>query len=84
MNKSKSLQDLNLIDSFLFSASTENSQDAEYIAKLIIERATGRKIKPVSVMTEKQLEGVMVGEARGIKLGENRGIEGKEQLLNFF
>jgi len=58
MNKSKSLQDLNLVDSFLFSASNENSQDAELIAKLIIERATGRRIKEISVMPEKQLAGV--------------------------
>ena len=58
MNKSKSLQDLNLVDSFLFSASTENPQDAELIAKLIIERATGRRIKEISVMPEKQLSGV--------------------------
>lgn len=54
----KSLQDLNLIDSFLFSASTENSQDAEFIAKLIIERATGRRIKDICVMAEKQLAGI--------------------------
>lgn len=58
MKTSKSLQDLNLVDSFLFSASTENPQDAEFIAKLIIERATGRKIKEISVMPEKQLAGV--------------------------
>lgn len=60
MNKSKSLQDLNLVDSFLFSATTENPQDAELIAKLIIERATGRRIKEISVMPEKQLSGVDV------------------------
>ena len=54
----KSLQDLNLIDSFLFSASTENPQDAEFIAKLIIERATGRRIKDICVMPEKQLAGI--------------------------
>ena len=58
MKTSKSLQDLNLVDSFLFSASTENPQNAEFIAKLIIERATGRRIKEISVMPEKQLEGV--------------------------
>ena len=60
MNKSKSLQDLNLVDSFLFSATTENPQDAEFIAKLIIERATGRRIKEISVMPEKQLSGVEI------------------------
>ncbi len=58
MKTSKSLQDLNLVDSFLFSASTENPQDAEFIAKLIIERATGRRIKEISVMPEKTLAGL--------------------------
>lgn len=58
MKQSKSLQDLNLVDSFLFSASTENPQNAEFIAKIIIERTTGRKIKEISVIPEKQLVGV--------------------------
>ena len=60
MNKSKKLQDLNLIDSFLFSASTENPKNAEIIAKLIIERATGRKVKEISVVQEKSLVGLDV------------------------
>ena len=38
------MQELNLIDSFLFGASTEKIQDAEFIAKLIIERATNQKV----------------------------------------
>ena len=58
MNKSKTLQDLNLIDAFLFSVSTENPKNAELIAKLIIERATGRKVKEISVVSEKQLLGI--------------------------
>ena len=40
----KPLQELNLIDSFLFGASTEKIQDAEFNAKLIIERATNQKV----------------------------------------
>lgn len=52
------LQELNLIDAFLFSASTENPKDAETIAKIIIERATGRKVKEISVVSEKQLLGI--------------------------
>ena len=47
MSKSKPFQELNLVDGFLFGASTENPEDAEYIAKLIIERATGKKVKEV-------------------------------------
>ena len=58
----KSLQDLDLINSFLFRASTENSEDAKFIAKLIIERATGRKVEQISVEPEKPLMGLDLGQ----------------------
>ena len=58
MNKSKSLQELNLINGFLFGASTEDPQNAEFIAKLIIERATGKRVKEVTVTQEKSLLGL--------------------------
>ena len=45
----KSLQELNLIDSFIFSCSTENIKDAEFIAKLIIKRVTGHTIDKVVI-----------------------------------
>ena len=61
MSKSKTFQELNLVDGFLFGASTENPKDAEYIAKIIIERATGKKVKEVTVTQEKPLLGVDVG-----------------------
>ncbi len=54
----KPLQELNLIDSFLFGASTEKTQDAEFIAKLIIERAPNEKVDKISVMSEKGLTGI--------------------------
>ncbi len=54
----KPLQELNLIDSFLFGASTEKIQDAEFIAKLIIERATNEKVDKISVVPEKELTGI--------------------------
>lgn len=54
----KPLQELNLIDSFLFGASTEKTQDAEFIAKLIIERATNQKVDKISVVSEKELTGI--------------------------
>lgn len=58
----KSVQDLDLINAFLFRASTENSENAEFIAKLIIERATGRKVEQISVMSEKVLTGIDLGQ----------------------
>ncbi len=60
MKKSKSnqsIQDLNLLDSYLFGEVTEIPENAEYIAKIIIERTLGCKIKKISVMQEKQLAG---------------------------
>ena len=57
-----SLQDLDLINAFLFRASTENSENAKFIAKLIIERATGRKVEQISVMSEKVLTGIDLGK----------------------
>lgn len=56
----KPLQELNLIDSFLFGASTEKIQDAEFIAKLIIERATNEKVDRITVVSEKELTGIDV------------------------
>ena len=57
-----SMQDLDLINAFLFRASTENSENAEFIAKLIIERSTGRKVEQISVMSEKVLTGIDLGQ----------------------
>ena len=61
MKKSKSFQELNLVDGFMFGASTEDPENAKFIAKLIIERATGKKVKEVTVTQEKPLLGLDVG-----------------------
>ena len=63
----KPLQELNLIDSFLFGASTEKIQDAEFIAKLIIERATNEKVDKITVVSEKELTGIDV-QHHGIRM----------------
>ena len=63
----KPLQELNLIDSFLFGASTEKIQDAEFIAKLIIERATNQKVNKITVIPEKELTGIDIGH-HGIRM----------------
>ena len=54
----KPLQELDLIDAFLFGASTEKPQDVEFIAKLIIERATNEKVDKISVVSEKEFSGI--------------------------
>lgn len=63
----KSLDDLNMLDSFLFSVSTEETKNAELIARIIIERATGIKLGEVIIETEKQFKGLDV-DRRGIRL----------------
>ena len=63
----KPLQELNLIDAFLFAVSTEKIQDAEFIAKLIIERATNEKVDQITVVPEKELTGIDIGH-HGIRM----------------
>lgn len=63
----KPLQELDLIDAFLFGASTEKPQDAEFIAKLIIERATNEKVDTISVVSEKELSGIDISH-HGIRM----------------
>lgn len=58
---------MNLIDSFLFSCTTENNQDAAFISKLIIERATGHTIDKVIIESEKEFRGLNTDE-RGIRM----------------
>ncbi len=83
MSKSKPFQELNLVDGFLFGASTENPEDAEYIAKLIIERATGKKVREVSVTQEKPLLGVDVGY-HGIRMDLYVAEYEKEQVAQVY
>ena len=40
-SKRKTLKDLNLLDSFLFSEVTENPENAKLIARIIIKRVLG-------------------------------------------
>ncbi len=65
--KSKELSELNMLDAFLFKAATEKLEYAEFIAKLIIERATGRKIDKIVVESEKQLSGIDM-DRRGVRI----------------
>lgn len=64
---SKSLEELTMLDAFLFRASTEKIQNAEFIARIIIERAIGRKVDKIVVESEKQLSGIDI-DGRGVRL----------------
>ncbi len=63
----RNLSDLNLIDAFMFNASTEKIQDAEFVARIIVERATGQKLGRVIVQPEKSIRGIDSGY-RGVRL----------------
>ena len=63
----KPLQTLNLINSFLFDSSMENPENAKFIAKTIVKRATGRELNDFTVETQKELKSIEPGK-RGIRL----------------
>lgn len=79
----RSLQDLDLLDAFLFGASTENPQHAELIAKIIIERATGRSFGKVIVQTEKQILGTDL-ERRGIRIDMHVTEYNNEEVIRVY
>ena len=58
---------LSLINSYIFGASTEDPQNAEFIARLIVERATGEQMGEISVTPEKTLLGLDIG-THGIRM----------------
>ena len=63
----KPLEELTMMDSFLFEAATEDVENAKIIAKSIIERTTGRKINNLVVQTQKQLKGINTNK-HGIRM----------------
>ena len=63
----KPYEELNLMDSFLFESVTENPEKAVVVAKPIIERATGRRVKTLVVHSQKDLKGINVNR-HGIRM----------------
>ena len=63
----KTIKDLNLLDSFLFSELTENPENAKLIARIIIKRVFGWNVNDIQVETEKQFHGYIRGR-KGIRL----------------
>lgn len=75
-----SLQELNLLDSFLFSVTTEN---AKLIAKIIIRRVLGINTENIQVETEKQYKGINVGK-KGIRLDVQVKEYNRKQLVRIY
>lgn len=68
MNKTRrSIRELNLLDDFLFTESMQHKETAIPIAKMIIERATGVKVKHLEIECQKTVNGVDT-EYHGIRL----------------
>ena len=78
-----SLQELNLLDSFLFSAATENPENAKLIAKIIIRRVLGINTENIQVDAEKQYKGTDIGK-KGIRLDIHVREYNKEQLIRIY
>jgi len=63
----KPLEELTMMDSFLFEAATEDVENAKIIAKSIIERTTGRKVNNLVIQAQKQLKGINTNK-HGIRM----------------
>jgi len=63
----KPYEELNLMDSFLFETATEKPENAIVVAKPIIERATGKKVKTLIVHPQKDLKGINIS-THGIRM----------------
>ena len=63
----KKLEDLDIMDAFLFDKATSSVENAITISKVIIKRATGFDVKNIIVETEKQIPGTDLNK-RGVRL----------------
>ena len=63
----KTLQDLNMMDSFLFEATTEDMENAKKIAKIIIKRTMGHSVENLVIEPQKQLKGLSL-DRHGIRM----------------
>ncbi len=63
----KTLQDLNMMDSFLFEATTEDIENAKKIAKVIIRRVTGHSVENLIIEPQKQIKGLSL-DKHGIRM----------------
>ena len=67
MKTKKTIKDMDLMDDFLFGESMMNEETAVPMAKLIIERATGLKVKNLEITCQKVING-LDAEYHGVRL----------------
>jgi len=83
ISQTKPLEELDMIDSFLFEGTTESIEDAKLIAGVIIRRATGHTVENLIVETEKQLKGISVNK-RGIRIDVLATEKDGEKILRIY
>ena len=79
----KTIKDLNLLDSFLFSEFTENPENAKLIAQIIIKRVFGWRINDIEVESEKQYHGYRIGQ-KGIRLDLQVTERDDKKIIRFY
>ena len=83
-SEQKTLKDLNLLDSFLFSEVTENPQNAKMIARIIIKRVLGWYLNDdIQVEVEKQYKGFKLG-LKGIRLDLQVKESENKKIIRFY
>lgn len=65
--RKKTLEELDMMDAFLFDASTEDPKAAAKIARTIVRRVTGHNLKEFTIENQKQFLGTDLGK-RGIRM----------------
>ena len=66
-HRKKKLEELNMMDAFLFDVSTEKPEDAAKIARTIVKRVMGHELQKITVENQKQFQGLDLW-TRGIRM----------------
>ncbi len=83
--RKKKLEELNLMDAFLFDVSTERQEDAEIIARTIVRRVMGHDLQEITVESQKQFSGLDLGK-RGIRmdLWVRENVSGEKSIVRLY
>lgn len=87
MIEKRTLQELDLLDDFLFTEALTDEMLGEYIAKLIIKRVTGLEVEHLTIERQKVLNGIDT-DKHGIRMDvavQQKSGEGEHaEVLRFF
>ena len=66
-NQRKSIEELNLIDDFMFTEASTDEETAELLFRIVIERATGLKVGKLIIEPQKTINGIDM-DRHGIRM----------------